>query len=135
MKKTYTGYCHCKRIKFEIDAVIDHVRECDCSLCSQRGALIFRVPEDCFRLQNPLSDLTRYQWNTKMAADYFCPNCGMLPFRKPRTLTEKELESGMTPFLGGWAINVRCLEGIDISALPRKAVHGSRLDIIIPRSQ
>lgn len=58
MMKTYQGSCHCNAVRFEIDADIDHVRVCDCSICSRRGALIYRVPADAFRLLTPLSELS-----------------------------------------------------------------------------
>ena len=99
MKKTYQGSCHCGRIKFEVDADLDHVRICDCSICRKRGALIHRVPPECLRVLTPLEELSLYQWHTMTAKDYFCPTCGILPFRRPRTKEDI------------WGINVRCLEG------------------------
>lgn len=116
MKVTYTGSCHCGKVRFEVDADLDHVRVCDCSICRRRGALIHRVEENCLRLLTPLEGLSLYQWHTRTARDYFCPTCGILPFRRPRTATDK------------WGVNVRCLEGVDLNAIPIKYVHGSRLD-------
>lgn len=127
MMKTYTGSCHCGKIRFEVDADIDHVRQCHCSICSKRGALIHRVDETQLRLLSSLDDLASYQWHTRTAKDYFCPTCGILPFRRPRTLTQKETSQGIVEFRG-WAINVRCLEGVDLSAIPIKQVYGRRLD-------
>jgi hypothetical protein len=75
-----------------------------------------RVDESSFRLLTPLNELSVYQWHTRTAKDYFCPTCGILPFRRPRT----------APNL--WAVNVRCLDDVDLSAIPRKQVYGSRLD-------
>lgn len=112
---TYRGSCHCGRVRFEVDADIDHVRVCDCSICRRRGALIHRVEPGQFRLLTPLEDMALYTWNTHTARDYFCPTCGILPFRRPRTGP------------GLWGINVRCLEGIDLDAIPVKRVFGSRL--------
>ena len=127
MLKTYTGSCHCGKIRFEIDAEIDHVRVCDCSVCSRRGALIFRVEEDCFRLLSPdINQLSLYQWGTKTAKDYFCPTCGILPFRRPSALTKEEIAKGMKPF-SGWAINTRCLENFDLENVPKKQIQGSAL--------
>ena len=54
MKQTYKGSCHCNRVRFEVDADLDHVRVCDCSICRRRGALIHRVEENCFRLLTPI---------------------------------------------------------------------------------
>lgn len=127
MLETYKGSCHCGRVRFEVDVDIDHVRVCDCSICRRRGALIHRVPDSAVRMLTPLEELTLYQWHTLTAEDYFCPTCGILPFRRPRTRTAPEAEQGMEPFTG-WAINVRCLEGIDLDAIPIKRVFGSRLD-------
>lgn len=128
MKKTDRGLCHCGGVRFEVDADIDHVRVCDCSICAKRGALNFRVSNDEIRFLTPLSKLTRYQWGTFTARDYFCPVCGILPFRQPRHSTADELalgaESGHV-----WAVNVRCLEGLDATALPIRHVHGSRLPL------
>jgi hypothetical protein len=128
MTKTYRGSCHCKAVRFEIDADIDHVRVCDCSVCSRRGALIYRVPIDAFRLLTPLSDLSVYRWGSRTAADYFCPVCGILPFRKPSRPTREERSAGIPPF-DGWAVNTRCLEGFDPSSVPVRMIQGSRLVI------
>ena len=115
MKQTYRGSCHCGHVRFEIDAELDHVRVCDCSVCSRRGALNHRVAPHCFRLLTPLEDLTTYTFHTRTARDYFCPTCGILPFRRPRTDPDV------------WTVNVRCLEGVDLDAIPVKRVYGSRL--------
>lgn len=127
MFKTYRGSCHCGKVQFEVDADLDHVRRCDCSICRKRGALIHRVEDDHLRFFSPLEELTLYQWHTKTAEDYFCPTCGILPFRRPRTLTKVETAEGMKEFRG-WAVNVRCLEGVDLEAIPVKKVYGSRLE-------
>lgn len=115
MKTTYEGACHCGRVKFEVDADLDHVRICDCSICTKRGALIHRVEKDCFRLLTPIEDLTLYQFHTRTAKDYFCPHCGILPFRRPRTAPQV------------WAVNVRCLKGVDLAEIHVKHVYGSTL--------
>ena len=97
-------------LRFEVDAEIDHVRVCDCSICSKRGALNYRLPKENLRLLTPLENLTLYQWGSRTAKDFFCPKCGVLPFRRPSDPTQQELLEGVQPF-DGWAVNVRCLEG------------------------
>ena len=124
--KSYRGSCHCGRVRFEVDFDLDHVRSCDCSICRKRGALIHRVDEDELRILTPLDELTLYQWHTRTAEDYFCPTCGILPFRRPRNRTPEESASG-TPAFSGWSVNVRCLEDVDLDAIPVKRVYGSRL--------
>ena len=123
---TYRGSCHCGRVRFEVDADIDHVRVCDCSICRRRGALNHRVSKDALRLLTPWSELTVYQWGTRTARDYFCPTCGILPFRRPSDPTPQESAAGVTPF-DGWAINVRCLDGIDLDSISIRRVYGSRI--------
>ena len=117
MSDIHEGKCHCGNIRFEVTANIDHVRSCNCSVCSMRGALIFRVSKSDLRLLTPKDNLTLYQWGTRTGEDYFCNICGILPFRKPSTLTSEEIKKGMQPF-DGWAVNVRCLTGFDYSHLP-----------------
>jgi hypothetical protein len=115
VRRTYQGSCHCGEVRFEVDADLDHVRVCDCSICRRRGALLHRVAEHELRLLTPLDGLSLYTFHTQTARDYFCPRCGILPFRRPRTAPEQ------------WSVNVRCLEGVDLDAIPVKRVHGSRL--------
>lgn len=126
MRETYKGECHCGKVRFEVTADIDHVRVCDCSVCRKRGALNFRVEEADFHLETPLAELTVYRWGSLTAKDYFCPTCGILPFRRPGAPTPEELSRGVRPF-SGWAVNVRCLSGIDLAALPKQRIFGSRL--------
>jgi len=125
--KTYRGSCHCGRVRFEVDLELDHVRLCDCSICRRRGALIHRVEAERLRMLTPLSELTLYQWHTRTAEDWFCPTCGILPFRRPRQRTAEEIAAGHPDFTG-WGINVRCLEGVDLDAIPVRRVYASQLD-------
>jgi hypothetical protein len=122
----YLGSCHCGAVRFEVEAEVDHVRVCDCSICSMRGALNFRIPGASLRLLTPWEDLSLYQWGSRTARDYFCPKCGILPFRRPSDPTPQELREGVQPF-DGWAVNVRCLKGIDFSSLPVRQIHGSAI--------
>lgn len=123
---TYEGSCHCGRVRFEVDAEIDHVRVCDCSICRRRGALIHRVPKDNLRLLTSWANLSLYRWGSRTAEDYFCPTCGILPFRRPSDPTPRELRDGVEPF-DGWSVNVRCLVDVDIDALPISRIFGSRI--------
>jgi len=114
--KTYKGSCHCGRVGFEVEMDLDHVRDCNCSLCRKRGALNHRVADSQLRITTPLEAMTLYQWHTRTARDYFCPVCGVLPFRRPRDSS------------GCWAVNVRCLDGVDLDRIPVRAVDGKSLD-------
>ncbi len=126
--RIYQGRCHCGEGRFEVEAYIDHVRECDCSICSRRGALTFRVAPEAIRFLTPLIQLSLYRWGTGTGADYFCPTCGIMPFRRPSAPTAGELSAGVVRFRG-WAINVRCIVDLDYDALPRVRIRGSELNI------
>ncbi len=126
-RRGYPGSCHCGRARFAVTIDLDCVRACDCSICRRRGALIVRVDEADLELITPLEVLSVYRWHTGTAADYFCPICGILPFRRPRARTQGEIAAGMPPFTG-WSVNARCLEGVNLTALPVQQIHGSVLD-------
>lgn len=126
MEKIYLGSCHCGLIRFKVIADVDHLRECNCSICLRRGALIFRVPSDSLSILTPFKQAKLYQWGTKTAEDYFCANCGVLPFRKPSQLTPAEVKAGKIPFTG-WSINARCLDGLDVQSLPIIKIDGASL--------
>ena len=113
--KTYCGSCHCGRIKFEIDADLDHARSCDCSFCSKRAALVHRVPEERFRIVAGSAELQAYQFHTRTAKHFFCRTCGIFPFHRPRTAPQM------------WGINGRCLDSVDLESVRVEKVHGSRL--------
>lgn len=121
----HTGQCHCGYVRFEveIEGAIDHKRICNCSICHKRGALIFRVPDAALTVHRPLSDLTLYEWGSRTAKDYFCPRCGILPFRRPSAPTDAERRAGIAPF-EGWAINLRCLDEFDPEDLPVRHING-----------
>lgn len=120
------GSCHCGFVRFRLTAEIDHARVCNCSVCRKRGALIFRVPEEALELLTPLEALRLYQWGTMTAKDYFCPHCGILPYRRPSQPTEWERARGVEPF-DGWAVNLRCLDGFDPGSLPLRQIDGAAI--------
>jgi len=68
---------------FEIDAVIDRVTECNCSICSKKGILHFRVPPENFRLLSGDEHLGTYQFGTMVAKHHFCSVCGIHTFTPP----------------------------------------------------
>ena len=104
-------------MRFEVAADIDHVRSCDCSVCRRRAGLMFRVAPEAMRFRTPLEELSVYEWNTRIARDYFCPACGVLPFRRSRSAPDT------------WDVNVRCLEGLDLESLPVRQMRGSELGL------
>lgn len=109
---TYRGSCHCGRVAFEVDGDIRGVIECNCSLCRRKGALWHAATEEQLRITGGLADLGLYQFGTMKAKHYFCKTCGMSPFSRPRLDPSR------------WAVNVRCLDGVDVKALPVRLFDG-----------
>lgn len=113
---TYKGSCHCGTVKFSFDGGLSApVTECNCSHCARKGFLLTFVGVDDFTLETPDAPLTEYRFNTKSLAHLFCPTCGVQAFARGRTpKTGRDVV----------AINVRCVEEIDLDALTRNQVDG-----------
>ena len=105
MQKTCTGSCHCGRVTFQLRAELGTVIECNCSLCSKKGALWHGSDDAHFAILSGKDDLMAYQFGTMTAKHYFCRHCGVSPFSHPRIAPT------------AWVVNVRCLDGVDVSSL------------------
>jgi hypothetical protein len=96
---THRGGCHCRRVRFEVDAPADLVvQDCNCSLCAMTGFLHLIVPASRFRLVAGADDLTEYTFNTGVAKHRFCRVCGIKSFYIPRSNPD------------GVDVNARCLD-------------------------
>jgi hypothetical protein len=104
---TYRGGCHCGRIRFEADGEIAQVMDCNCSLCRKRGGLLWFVPRAQFRLHTAEADLATYTFNTRKLQHHFCPACGVAPFSEGSDPSGNRMA----------AVNVRCLDGVDLATL------------------
>lgn len=104
---TYTGGCHCGRVRYGVAMDIENVLACNCSHCSMKGFLLTFVPADSFTLQSGEDSLTEYRFNKQHIAHRFCANCGVQSF------AEAPGPDG-TPMV---AINARCLDNVDIESL------------------
>lgn len=126
--QTFFGQCHCGANRFKVEALVDHLRMCDCSVCRRRGALIFRVAPNAIQFLTSFDNLICYRWGSGTGADYFCSSCGILPFRTPSAPTLAEREAGVLSF-SGWAVNARCIDDLDLDALPHVRILGSQITI------
>ena len=119
--KQYQGGCHCGRVRFRVTADLSSVTECNCSMCTKKGLLHIIVPRDQFELISGKDDLTIYTFNTGVAQHMFCKHCGMHPFYVPRSDPDKV------------DVNARCLDDIDIDALPLKRFDGKNWETAIQK--
>ena len=115
---TYQGSCHCGRIAFTLEGEVREAMDCNCSMCRRRGGLLAFFPREALTLSTPESDMGTYQFNRHVLEHHFCPNCGIAPFT-----------DGVDPKTGAKmaAVNVRCLEGVDLSTLTIKPFDGAKL--------
>ena len=115
--QTYTGGCHCGKVRFEVQADVSHVTDCNCSICSKSGALLAFVPKAQFKLLSGGDDLSEYQFGKKHVHHRFCTSCGIRPFGHGAGPQGGEM----------YAINVRCLDGVDVTKLEVKHYDGKSL--------
>ena len=114
MTTTHKGSCHCGRVAFEVDGTIDGAMSCNCSMCQRKGSLLWFVPRDKMRLTTPESNASTYTFNKHVIQHRFCPNCGIHPYGEG-----KDSKGNATA-----AINIRCIEGIDLESVPVKHFDG-----------
>lgn len=103
-----TGSCHCGRIRFEVDGAPSGAMACNCSMCQRKGTLMWFVPRAQLHLLTPEADTSVYLFNKHVIKHRFCPVCGIHPYGE-----------GTDPQGNAMAaVNIRCLEGIDLDAVP-----------------
>lgn len=108
------GSCHCGRIAFEVEGEPGDVLECNCSHCQRKGYLLWFTGRAQVKMLTPESDMATYTFNRHVIEHKFCPTCGCAPFGFGVD------PSGNTTA----AINVRCLETVDIETVKRIPYNG-----------
>lgn len=108
MTTTYQGSCHCGQTTFDVTGELQGAMACNCSLCQRKGALMWFVGRDQLRLHTPDERLSTYTFNRHVIKHRFCPTCGIHPFGEG---TDPKGQATA-------AINIRCLEGVDLASLP-----------------
>jgi len=113
----YKGSCHCGRIAFQVEGTLNSATSCNCSICQRKGTLMWFVPREQLKLMTPDENASTYTFNKHVIKHRFCPNCGMHPYgegvdRKGNAMA---------------AINIRCLEGIELGNVPVTQFDGRSL--------
>jgi hypothetical protein len=115
----YSGSCQCGKVRYEVEMQpISEVISCNCSRCGRLGHLLAFAPESEFKLLSGEADLTQFDFNRHLIHHHFCSSCGIQSFA-----------IGVHPKTGAKmaAINVRCLQGVDVDSLKVKKVDGRSL--------
>jgi len=103
----YRGGCHCGKVAIEVEGDIDGVLACNCSMCHRRGSLLWFVPRAQLRLVGDADDMGTYTFNKHVIKHNFCPACGIHVFGEGATPDGQAMA----------AVNVRCLEEVDLDSL------------------
>jgi hypothetical protein len=101
-------------VRIEVTADLDTVTECNCSICSRKGYLHLIITPDRFRLISGEADLSTYRFGTMTARHHFCRHCGVAAFYVPRSHPDRI------------DVNVRCLDGVDLTGLRVRPFDGRR---------
>ncbi len=116
MAQTYSGGCQCGKVRYEVELELGEVMACNCSRCGRLGSLLAFAPEAQFKLLSGADDLTEYEFNKHVIKHLFCSTCGIQSFAQ-----------GKRPDGGAMAaVNVRCLDGVNVDSLQVKHVDGRK---------
>ena len=80
----------------------------DYSFCQRKGSLLWFVPRDALKLTTPEANSKAYTFNKHVIRHYFCPICGIHPYGEGTDPKGERMA----------AINIRCLDGIDLEKIP-----------------
>jgi hypothetical protein len=110
----YIGSCHCGDTRFEVEGEFGAAIECNCSHCSRKGYLLWFAPRERFELKTPKNKLGVYTFNKHVIEHHFCKRCGTATFG-----------FGTAPDGAKTvAINIRCLDGVDLGTVERTPFDG-----------
>ncbi|MBC7658843.1 MAG: GFA family protein [Chitinophagaceae bacterium] len=113
--QTYQGGCHCQRVRYEVRQLdLTQSIACNCSICLKRGSILSFVADSQFTLKSGEGEVTDYQFHRHNIHHLFCKTCGILSYATGSG------PDGMRMF----AINIRCLDDIDLSEVNPVEVNG-----------
>ena len=104
----HRGSCHCGKVAFEVDGMIDRAMACNCSMCQRRGSLLWFTSRDRFTLLTPDADAATYLFNQHVIRHRFCATCGIHPFGEGKDPKGQDMV----------AVNIRCIEGMALDQVP-----------------
>ena len=110
----YKGSCHCGKVAYEVEGEIKSAMACNCSMCQRRGSLLWFVPREALQVLTPEENAATYLFNKHVIRHRFCTTCGILPYAEGTDPQGNKMA----------AVNVRCIEGIDLDAVEVKHFDG-----------
>jgi hypothetical protein len=113
----YKGSCHCGQIAFQVEGTLAGAMSCNCSICQRKGSLMWFVPREQLQLLTPDEKASTYMFNKHVIRHRFCPKCGMHPYGEGTDPKGNDMA----------AINIRCLEDIELEKVPVTKFDGRAL--------
>ena len=113
----YKSSCHCGKVAFDVEGELNGAMACNCSMCSRKGSLLWFVPREQFHLLTSEGNIGTYTFNKHVIKHRFCRTCGIHPYGEGTDSKGNSIA----------AINIRCLEGIDLESVPVQRFNGRSL--------
>jgi hypothetical protein len=104
-------------VSYEVTLELGRVIACNCSICSRKGTLLAFAPASQFQLLTGEDALSDYQFGKHIIHHLFCSSCGVSSFSRGS-------QRDGSPMC---AINVRCLQDVDLSRLEVQELDGKAL--------
>lgn len=118
METTKLGGCHCGNVRYEVQMDLKRpATVCNCSMCGKSGTMLAFVPAAAFRLLKGDEALSEYRFHHKVIAHLFCKTCGIKPFARGAMPDGSKMV----------AVNVRCLDDVDLGALETQSFDGKSM--------
>lgn len=114
---THAGSCHCGKVKFEVEGSPEQAMSCNCSICRRKGSLLWFVPRADLKVLAGEDALSTYTFNKTVIKHRFCRSCGIHPFGEGTGPDGQAMA----------AINIRCLDDVDLDAVPVTEFDGRSL--------
>jgi hypothetical protein len=114
---TQEGSCHCGNVAFEVEGTPTEAMSCNCSMCQRKGVLMWFVPRDKLRLKTPDENASTYTFNKHAIKHRFCPKCGIHPYGEAKDPKGNPMA----------AVNIRCLEDVELEKIPVQHFNGRAL--------
>jgi len=114
---TIRGSCHCGKVVYSLDVEPAEAMECNCSICRRKGYLLSFVTPDEFTLKTARDVLAVYTFGNHVIRHQFCKACGCAPFGEGAGPDGQSMV----------AVNLRCVEGLDLSRVKITPFDGASL--------
>lgn len=116
-ESTYHGSCHCGAVAYDVTFSLEGLITCNSSICQKKGTILGFTPAPNFKLLSREKNLQDYQFGSKNIHHLFCKTCGITSFARGAMPDGTEIR----------AINIRCLDNVDLETLTTSKVDGRSL--------